>query len=705
MCAVYKRELKIYFYSPIAYVVIGLFLFLSSMFFSNLLYEGNTDYNGILNSMGFIAIFLVPLLTMRSIAEDRKNGIDVIFFSTPQSTANIVLGKFFALLTVFGIAILLTVIYPLVLFVYGNPFITQIIGGYIGFILIISTFISIGLFCSALTENQIIAAVVAFVMLMFMWVIDLLANYASGIVKEILNWFSLISRLREFNIGILNLSNIIYYLSFIIVFVFITIAIIEKRKFRDDEKLKDGLNFVIPISSAIIIAVLVNILISPVVLKKVIGKDTLKWDMTPNKQYSVGGETNKVLQGLTKDVEIYVLYNDDATQHSDEKSIMEFLGKYEEYGHVKVQKVNPDKNPGIIAKIDPDNAYDLHEDNIVIKCGKNIKKYFTQQLYMEDSYEANGTNKWDGEQVITGGIKYVISDEKHVVYFTTGHSERKLLGEFKILNSYIEKNNFETKSLNLMGIEEIPSDADIIVFPSPQKDITTEEKDKMAHYLSKGGKTIFLFDYLDSTIPFSNFEELMKDYSISLDYNKIKESQVNSAPKSFYSLVVLPGRNTVTSPIIWNMNKILMPDCRSINILPNQNEKLTITSLINTSKEAVGEQVDKSKRDIEGPLQLAVAVENKVGEKTSKIAVIGNCRFVADDVVNQSPFAVNFFLNIVNWMQNNQREVTIEPKSLDFGTLQINKSQADILNICLIAVFPVVILIIGLIVWLRRRHL
>lgn len=232
MLAVYKRELKIYFYSPMAYVVIGLFIFLSSMFFSNLLYEGNTDYNGILNSMGFIAVFLVPVLTMRSIAEDRKNGIEILFITSPQSTSNIVLGKFFALLTVFGVAILLTVIYPVILFVYGNPFITQIIGGYIGFILIIATFISIGLFASALTENQIIAAVFAFVMLMSMWVTDTVANYASGIVKVFLNWFSLISRFREFNIGILNLSNVIYYLSFIIVFVFLTINIIEKRRWK-----------------------------------------------------------------------------------------------------------------------------------------------------------------------------------------------------------------------------------------------------------------------------------------------------------------------------------------------------------------------------------------------------------------------------------------------------------------------------------------
>lgn len=232
MLAFYKRELKIYFYSPIAYVVTGLFIFLSSMYFSNLLYENSTNYNDVLNTMGFIEVFLIPILTMRSIAEDRKDGVEVLFITSPQSIANMVMGKFFALVTVFGGTLLLTIIYPIILFIYGNPFITQIIGGYIGFILISITFISIGIFASSITENQIIAAVVGFVMLMFMWVTDTAANYAGGAVKVILNWFSLISRFREFNIGILNLSNIIYYLSFIVVFIFFTIRVIEKRRWR-----------------------------------------------------------------------------------------------------------------------------------------------------------------------------------------------------------------------------------------------------------------------------------------------------------------------------------------------------------------------------------------------------------------------------------------------------------------------------------------
>jgi ABC-2 type transporter. len=230
MLAVYKRELKIYFYSPIAYVIIGLFIFLSSLFFNNLFYEGTTDYNSVMSSMGTIFVFLAPMLSMRIISEDRRNGIEVLLLTSPQTITNIVFGKFLALLTVFGVIMLVSLVYPVILLIFGKPFITQIIGGYIGFILLGITFLSIGLFASSLTENQIIAAAISFVILLSMWITDTVSAYAGGTMKEAMNWFSLISRYLDFQMGILNLSNILYYLSFTGLFIFFTMQVIEKKR-------------------------------------------------------------------------------------------------------------------------------------------------------------------------------------------------------------------------------------------------------------------------------------------------------------------------------------------------------------------------------------------------------------------------------------------------------------------------------------------
>ncbi|HHW31172.1 MAG TPA: ABC transporter permease [Clostridiaceae bacterium] len=230
MFAIFKKEVKSYFYSPIAYILIGFFILLTSIFFwPNLVYQ-YADFNGVLNTMGFILIFIIPVLTMRILAEDRKNGTEVLLITSPCSIADIVIGKYLATLVVFLVMTAITFIYPIILIAYGGQLTVQLVGGYIGFILLGAAFLSVGVFASSLTENQVVAVVIAFVSLLIMWLADSIGNIAGGITSKILSWFSLISRYEDFNVGILGLSPIVYYISFVGVFLFITIRVIERRR-------------------------------------------------------------------------------------------------------------------------------------------------------------------------------------------------------------------------------------------------------------------------------------------------------------------------------------------------------------------------------------------------------------------------------------------------------------------------------------------
>jgi len=230
MSAIFWKEVKSYFYSPMAYILIGLFILLSSLFFLPRLLYQNADFNAVLETMGFILLFIVPVLTMRILAEDRKNGTEVLLVTSPVSLTGIVVGKYLAALFVFLIMTVITFIYPIILFAFGAPFTTGLVGGYIGFILLGASFISVGVFASSLTENQVIAVVISFVSLLIMWIIDFVSSTVGGFLSKILNWFSLLSRYEDFNKGILGLSPIIYYLSFIAVFLFLTVRVIEKRR-------------------------------------------------------------------------------------------------------------------------------------------------------------------------------------------------------------------------------------------------------------------------------------------------------------------------------------------------------------------------------------------------------------------------------------------------------------------------------------------
>ncbi len=230
MWTIAKREIGSYFKSPIAYVLIGLFILLISIFFWPRLQASRGDFITILGDMGFFLIFIVPILTMRALAEDRKNGTEVLLMTSPTSLYKIVVGKFIGAYTVFIVITGISFIYPLIIVIMGGVFTIQLTGGYIGFILLGGAFIAIGILASAVTENQIISAIISFVALLVMWVADTLATTVGGIVGVILEWISLISRYQVFTKGILGLAEVVYLLSFTIVILFLTVRIIERRR-------------------------------------------------------------------------------------------------------------------------------------------------------------------------------------------------------------------------------------------------------------------------------------------------------------------------------------------------------------------------------------------------------------------------------------------------------------------------------------------
>jgi len=230
MAAIFWKEVKSYFYSPMAYILIGLFLVLTSIFFyPNLLYQ-NGDFTGVLSTMGFLLVFIVPVLTMRLLAEDRKNGTEVLLITSPVNITSIVVGKYLSACFVFWVMTAITFIYPIIQLSFGAAFTVKLIGAYIGFILLGMTYIAIGVFASSLTESQVVAVVIGFVSLLIMWLADSLTTMVGGTASKVLGWFSLMTRYEDFTRGILGLSPIVYYISFIAVFLFITTRVIEKRR-------------------------------------------------------------------------------------------------------------------------------------------------------------------------------------------------------------------------------------------------------------------------------------------------------------------------------------------------------------------------------------------------------------------------------------------------------------------------------------------
>ncbi|MCK9478017.1 MAG: ABC transporter permease subunit [Firmicutes bacterium] len=232
MTAVFNRELKAYFTSPTGYIFLGVYLLFSGIFFVAINLQNTiTEMAYYFSNLTVILVFIVPLLTMRLFTEERRNKTDQLLLTAPITVTKIVLGKYFSAICLFGITLIITLVYPLMMLLYGNLMIFPIIAHYLGFYLLGCSLIAVGVFVSCTTESQITAAIITFVILLFIQLSGMVASlFNNAIVKKVIDWLSVMNRYSEFTTGILSVSSIIFFISFAAVFIFLTIQTIEKRR-------------------------------------------------------------------------------------------------------------------------------------------------------------------------------------------------------------------------------------------------------------------------------------------------------------------------------------------------------------------------------------------------------------------------------------------------------------------------------------------
>lgn len=223
MLAVLKKELKTYFYTPIGYIFIALFLAVVSFVFYNYTFsQGSLHFEYVVWDSTVVLTFLIPVITMRMFAEERKSGTDQLLMTSPKSIISIVFGKFFAATIVALISCLLMFIYYGILSKFGKVSLIEPLVAMLGFMLLSMAYISFGMFASSITENQVIAAVIS---IGFFLVIQFLTSY-----EGVIQMFSLTQMYQKFPQGIISLKEVVGYATFIFLFTFLTIIILQRRK-------------------------------------------------------------------------------------------------------------------------------------------------------------------------------------------------------------------------------------------------------------------------------------------------------------------------------------------------------------------------------------------------------------------------------------------------------------------------------------------
>lgn len=232
MLAVIKREMRGYFSSAIGYIFLAVYFVLAAFFFMMYNLAANTpNMASTFRSMVLICTLLVPILTMRLMCEEKKQKTDQLLLTSPVSLTGIVMGKFLAAFFVFAIGLASFVVFALTMALYVNVDTFTIIGNIVGMLLLGAALIGIGLFISNLTESQVISGVASlFVMLMLYFLQSLGSSVNNAFAKTLFNSISIYSRFDNFAVGILNLGDAVYFFSVAAVFIFLTIRVLEKRR-------------------------------------------------------------------------------------------------------------------------------------------------------------------------------------------------------------------------------------------------------------------------------------------------------------------------------------------------------------------------------------------------------------------------------------------------------------------------------------------
>ncbi len=451
--------------------------------------------------------------------------------------------------------------------------------------------------------------------------------------------------------------------------------------------------------SLTVTAIVLAILVAVNVLASALPKSLTRLDISSAKLYSVTSNTKVVVNGLEKDVTIYWI-----VQSDEEDDIIEnLLGKYESLSeHIEVVKKNPDIYPTFAQQYTDET---VQNNSLVVECGERSRFIGYDDIYLYDAdisaYSYNVS--FDGEGAVTSAIDYVVNEDQPKLYVLEGHGEMELSAVFR---EQLEKENMELNSFSLLTAKTVPEDADGILIYGPSSDISAEEKELLAEYVSGGGKLMVLAGPVeDGTL--TNLYGILKDYGVeAADGVVVDTDRGHYAFQAPYVLLPDLAENEITDPLMKENYYAIMPIAQGLMV--QDTESGQVTELLTTSELSFSKadgyglsSYEKEEGDTDGPFALAVSV---AAENEGRIVWFASSHFL-DEMYNAYSSGANLDLamNAVSSLIGESEAVAIRSKSLNYNYLTISDATASFLKMMMIAVFPLTYLGIGICVTFGRR--
>lgn len=676
------RELRNLLALPSTWFIVAILQFIFTWFFLNNLQSfldiqpqlaqlanapGVTTIIGVplFNMVALLLMMLIPIFTMRLIAEERRNQTLPLLLSSPLSVRQIVLGKFFGL-TIF----LLLMVSSIPVMIYTLAVGTHLdhgllLSNMLGLSLLIASYVALGLYISTLTAQPIVAAIGALAVLVGLWLADIAATAENSPWHLISPWH----HFQSFSTGLLDSGDTLFFLLFIGLFLLLALyKLLQATASRNAAfalllvALASGLNYFT-------------------------NQHPLQRDVTQNAINSLEPGSIEVLKQLTGPVNITVYATEQDPRLGDiRKIIRDFMSLYQRYKtDMNLTFIDPEK--------EPDKARAAH----VQLNGEMVVEYAGRSEHLTQI----------NEQIVTSTLLRLAHTNNQTVMYLDGHGERKLDGIANhdlgtLFGAKLKQNGFHLGSLNLALAQEVPDNCNVLVITQPQLDIMPGEIDKLQRYIEHGGNVLWLID----AEPLHGLEPLAETLGLLLPPGIVIDptaSEMRAPPT--WSI----GASYLPHPITRNFNLITAyPSARPLMWEEGTEwQRHPLVEVATRGWVSRTPPTDKAKfdkaHDTPGPVTIATALQRTLHEKEQRIVIVGNGAFLANSFAGNGG-NVDLGVNMVNWLASEDHLINLEPHTAKDSKLTLSKMQLNVISIGFLLGLPLILFGTGIYLWWKRRR-
>ena len=465
-----------------------------------------------------------------------------------------------------------------------------------------------------------------------------------------------------------------------------------KKLFQSNDS-KRGSYTLAMTSIVIAIVIVFNMIVN------LIPENKRQFDISSTNIYEISSKSKKIINKVDHDVTFYVL----AEKSSTDKRIKTFINKYASLSDkIHIKWIDPVLHPSALTK------YGAEENNIVISCKKTNRTTtvsFDDILVSSASYysTSSSASSFDGDGQLTSALNYVTSDKEYKAYYTSGHGESSLSSE---VTSLLTKSRISTSDLLLMTATSIPDDCDLLIIDGATSDFTKDEVKLLSSYLKKGGKVVTLLAQTNKSM--KNLYGLLKDYGLTVQSGYIADTERSYQGNYYYLIPNLSVSGDMASGI--SSNSVMMINSKGMTQSTPARDSISTDSFMTTSSNgyAVTEKKQTQGTYVLGATSTeSVKVKNSKGKKVTKesrLTVYGSNMLIDEQITSSFSSLENLtlFTNSVTASLDNADNVSISPKSLEVSYNTI--AHPGPFSILVVFVIPVGLIIVGFIVWFRRRR-